>query len=302
MKQFPRKLNSAAFAVSLALVQVFAVSTEAKPLVTFTSPCTCEGNHGVSRWAAKTDLAEPPPNNVKRITPSEIYAWPGPGQNIGHRTGRVVAENQWYAVTGRIERVRIEDDGDLHIVLNDADGRGGGMVVELPLGPRWCEMRKTVFSWTNVRFPLSPGKDDKFKLTQHPIVTVIGKAFYDIDHSGNDMHNNRRSYDQSLAVWEIHPVMNMAVGTANPPPTAVAVAPTPATSAPPIATTPIPQPTAASEQFITLTKPVTIQVPYGTTVLQPGTKLPVLSRDSQNIDVRYMNSRYAIPIASTDSQ
>src|SRR5204863_40490 len=92
--------------------------------------------------------------------------------------------------------------------------------------------------------------------------------------------NGRRTADRALAVWEMHPVMNMAVGTANPPPTAVAVAPTPAISAPPIAA-PIPQPTATSEQFIILTKPVAIQVPYGTTVLQPGTKLPVLSRDSQ---------------------
>src|SRR5947208_11797381 len=102
--------------LGVLIFQGTSSATHAKPVVTFTSPCTCEGNHGVSRWAAKTDLAEPPPNNVKRITPSEIYAWPGPGQNIGHRTGRVVAENQWYAVTGRIERVRIEDDGDIHIV------------------------------------------------------------------------------------------------------------------------------------------------------------------------------------------
>ena len=226
-------------------------------------------------------LGRTAPNNIdiKRITPAQIYEWQGPGERIGHRSGRIAAENQWYAVTGRIDKVRIEDDGDIHIVLGNTDGRVGGIVVELPLGPRWCQMRKTVFSWTNSRFPVSPGKDDKFKLNQHPVVTVIVKAFYDIDHSGNDMHNNRRSYDQSLAVWEIHPVMNLAVGTNNPPPTSAAVAPTPAISAPPSAATPIPQPTAASEQFITLTKPVTIQVAYGTTVLQPGMKLPVLSRD-----------------------
>jgi hypothetical protein len=247
-------------------------------------------------------MAEPL-SNLKQTTPSEIFAWPGPGQPIGHRASRIASENQWYAVTGRVERVRIEDDGDVHIVIATSGSREGGMVVELPLGPRWCEMRKTVFSWTNARFPLSPGKDDKFRLTQHPVVTFVGKAFYDIDHSGNDMHNNRRSYDRSLAVWEIHPVMNMAIGNAAPSRPSVAVAPAPAISSTPTVATAIPQPTAAtSDQFVMITKPVTIQVPYGTTVLQAGTKLPVLSRDSQNVDVRYMDSRYSIPISSTDSK
>jgi hypothetical protein len=309
MKIDERGVHFAVCASFFTALQLLAIPAQAKPPVTFISPCECMGNHGVSRWAAKTDTQEPPPNNIdiKRITPAQIYEWRGPGETIGHRSGRIPAENQWYAVTGRIDNVRIEDDGDIHIVLGNADGHAGGIVVELPLGPRWCEMRKTVFSWTNAHFPLSPGKDDKFKLIQHPIVTVVGKAFYDIDHSGNDMHNNRRNYDQSLAVWEIHPVMNMAVGTINPPPTSAAAAPTPAISvarpsnSPPPVAAPIPQPTATSEQFVTLTKPVTIQVPYGTTVLQPGMKLPVLSRDSQSIDVRYMNARYAIPITSTDS-
>ena len=88
-------------------------------------------------------------------------------------------------------------------------------------------MRKTVFSWTNAHFPISPGREDKFALVQHPIVTVIGKAFYDIDHSGNDTRSNRRNYDASLAVWEIHPVMRLAIGTAAPGPTSVTAAPTP---------------------------------------------------------------------------
>ncbi len=61
-----------------------------------------------------------------------------------------------------------------------------------------------------------------------------------------------------------------------------------------------PQPTATPEQFVTITRPVTVQVPYGTAVLQPGIRLPVLSRDSQTVDVRYMNAKYTIPMASTD--
>jgi len=50
-----------------------------KPSVTFTSECSCEGNHGVSRWAAKTDLAEPPTNavDIQAITPSHQFVYLG---------------------------------------------------------------------------------------------------------------------------------------------------------------------------------------------------------------------------------
>ena len=199
--------------VGLGLIIFFATfsTTQAKPVVTFTSPCSCEGNHGVSRWAAKTDTALPPANssNIKQTTPADMFVWQGIGGGVTQRSRRLIAEENWFSVTGRVEKVRIEDDGDVHIELRNADGRPGGIVVELPLGETWCAMRKMVFSWTDVRFPVSPGRDDKFALLQHPVVTVVGKAFYDIDHSGNDTRSNRRNYDPSLAVWEIHPIMRL---------------------------------------------------------------------------------------------
>src|SRR2546421_12810426 len=113
--------------IGLALIicpTVFAAS-RAKPVVTFTSPCTCEGNHGVSRWAAKTDLAEPPPTNanIKSITPSQVSAWQGIGGGVTQRSRRLIAEETWFSVMGRVEKVRIEDDGDLHIVLENVDGQ-----------------------------------------------------------------------------------------------------------------------------------------------------------------------------------
>jgi len=286
--------NFARRAFFFAALQLLAITAQAKPAVTFTSPCECIGNHGVSRWSAKIDMQEPPTNSaeIKPITPAQIKSWQGPGGKIDQRSKRIAAENQWYAVTGRVEKVKVEDDGDVHIDLKDVGG-DAGMVVELPLGPRWCELRKMVFSWTNATFPLT----GKFKLVQHPIVTVTGKALYDIDHSGKDTQTNRRNYDESLAVWEIHPVMKIVIGAANS--GSVPVAPTPLTIFSP-ATTPIPQATGAFEQFVTLTKTITIQVPYGTTLLQAGTRLPVLSRDSQTVDVRYMDARYTIPVSSTD--
>lgn len=301
-------LRSTTRLVVLELIVFLATfaTTQAKPVVTFTSPCSCEGNHGVSRWAAKTDTALPPANsNIKQITPADMFIWQGIGGGVTQRSRRLIAEENWFSVTGKVEKVRIEDDGDVHIELKNTDGRAGGVVVELPLGETWCAMRKMVFSWTDAQFPISPGRDDKFSLLQHPVVTVVGKAFYDMDHSASDTRNNRRKYDPSLAVWEIHPVMKLVSGTAvqealavPSAPTVQFSSPTPASVAPPPA--PISQPTTTTEQFVTITKPVTVEIPHGTTVLQPGMRLPVLSRNSQSVDVRYLDARYAIPISSTD--
>lgn len=295
--------------IGLALMVFHAAFSpiQAKPVVIFTSPCTCEGNHGVSRWAAKTDTALPPANStdIKQITPADMFSWQGVGGGVTQKSRRLIAEENWFSVTGRVENVRIEDDGDLHIEMKNTDARPGGIVVELPLGETWCAMRKMVFSWTDAQFPLSPGRADKFALLQHPVVTVVGKAFYDMDHSTGDARSNRRKNAASLAVWEIHPVMRLAVGTVAPPTSVAAAAATPRISspspenvAPPPAT--VPQPTITSEQFATITKPVTVQIPHGTTVLQPGMRLPILSRDSQTVDVRYLDARYAIPVSSTD--
>ena len=296
MKIGERILGSVVCAFILALPQSLTILAQAKTPVTFTSPCECIGNHGVSRWAAKTDLQEPPTNaaEIKKITPAHILAWQGPGGRIDQRTDRIAAEHQWYAVTGRIEKVKVEDDGDIHIEMKDI-GADASIVVELPLGPPWCEMRKTVFSWTNATFPLT----GKFKVTQHPVITVVGKAFYDIDHSGKDTHTNRRNYDQSLAVWEIHPVMRLTVGGGAPQPSSAEIASPPAVAATPTAPL-VQQPPSAPAQFVTLTRPVPVQIPYGSTTLPPGTKLQVLSRDQQTVDVRYLDARYTIPISSTD--
>jgi hypothetical protein len=41
-----------------------------------------------------------------------------------------------------------------------------------------------------------------------PIITVIGKAFWDIGHARKD-GSNRRKRMPDYAVWEIHPVMQL---------------------------------------------------------------------------------------------
>jgi hypothetical protein len=48
------------------------------------------------------------------------------------------------------------------------------------------------------------------KIRESHVITVTGKAFYDIGHAPAD-HSNRRSTPKNYAVWEIHPVMKMEV-------------------------------------------------------------------------------------------
>jgi endonuclease/exonuclease/phosphatase family metal-dependent hydrolase len=56
----------------------------------------------------------------------------------------------------------------------------------------------------------------------------------------------------------------------------------------------------AKTDFVTITHPVTIQIPYGTSVIQPGMKLPVVARDARTINVRYMDAIYPIPVSVTN--
>src|SRR6266481_8974963 len=74
-------------------------------------------------------------------------------------------------------------DGDLHLALQDATGDKAGIVVcEIPAKQQWCSIRETVFSWTTTRFPFHTSSDRKLKLIEAPIITVTGKAYWDVGH------------------------------------------------------------------------------------------------------------------------
>ena len=47
-------------------------------------------------------------------------------------------------------------------------------------------------------------------ITQPPIITVVGKAFFDIGHTPAD-HSKRRTDLRGYAAWEIHPRMKLDV-------------------------------------------------------------------------------------------
>jgi hypothetical protein len=37
-------------------------------------------------------------------------------------------EEKWYALTGRVADAKVEADGDIHLALQDADGKNAGTV------------------------------------------------------------------------------------------------------------------------------------------------------------------------------
>jgi hypothetical protein len=198
---------------ALIIAALFYSNAAAAPLVTFESPCECRDNHGKHRWSEKNDPALPPSDTsaIQAVTPSDIFNWQGPTEFLKASSERIAAEQKWYALTGRVVDLRAEEDGDLHIALQDATGdKPGAVVVEIPAKPQWCELRKIVFGWTQVEFPFRVRPGRKLRLGQPSIITVIGKAFFDIGHAPAD-HSNRRSDLQGYAAWEIHPVMKLDV-------------------------------------------------------------------------------------------
>ena len=169
--------------------------------------------------------------------------------------------------------------------------------------------------------------DLEYEATGHAArkIRVIGYRLWDDEHNGaadvgttvrritpNKYHNPWRQ-----TAWEIHPVIKIvpadgaAPNSATSPPAAstppsptipgpaatITPAPTAIVTATPIVNTPSVQP-----QSVTITKAVTIRIPYGQTTLARGTKLPFVSRDAQSVTVRYAGEKYTIPISSTDLQ
>ena len=199
----------AAFCVLVAS-STLTHSAESPP-VTFLSPCECRDNHGKHRWSVKNDPSLPPTdgNAIQAVTPSDMFSWPGPDVRLTQQSERTGIENKWFALTGRVVVLKVETDGDIHIALQDATGdKPGIVVVEIPAKPQWCEIRNMVFSWTRTRFPFHTSSAKKLNVTDPPIITVIGKAYFDVGHAPKDQ-TNRRKYLPGYAAWEIHPVMKI---------------------------------------------------------------------------------------------
>jgi len=206
---FPALL--AAFVIGSAFAKSVTAST-----ATFVSPCECQGQKSGSRWPAKTDPSPVPldKSTIQSVTSSQIYEWKGPEPNVpltSETDTRIGAEQKWYNLTGRLVSVKVESDGDITLVLKDADGKKAGSVnAEIPVGSEWCELRKLVFGWTTQSFPFSFKGSQTLELREPHVITVTGMAFFDVDHASADRFN-RRTKPKKYSVWEIHPVMALHV-------------------------------------------------------------------------------------------
>jgi hypothetical protein len=209
-----KTLGSRPTPFTIAAIAFVCGAAATAPPVTFESPCSCRDNHGQHRWSVKIDPSLPPvdASAIQSVTPSDIYSWPGPDVPLTQSSERTGIENKWFALTGRVVAVKGESDGDLHTALADATGRKPGIVVcEVPAMAQWCSIRKAVFSWTRTRFPFHTSSAKKLTLAQTPVITVTGKAFFDVGHSLKDQRLNRRSYLPAYAAFEMHPAQKLDV-------------------------------------------------------------------------------------------
>jgi hypothetical protein len=142
--------------------------------------------------------------------------------------------------------------------------------------------------------------DITYESTGHPAqkVRVTGYLLWDDEHNDatKDVGATIRSIARNLyhnpwraTAWEIHPVIKIERAEAAahlPSPSPQAIPSAPAASTP--------------QQYVTILRAVKIKIPYGETVLQRGMRLQIVSRDATTVTVRYLDSTYPIPIASTD--
>src|SRR5438034_4237623 len=107
---------------TIAAVALSSAAAATSLPVTFESPCSCRDNHGKHRWSVKIDPSPPPAdaNAIQAVTPSDMFSWPGPDVHLTQQSERTARENNWYSLTGRVLAVKVEADGDLHVVLADA--------------------------------------------------------------------------------------------------------------------------------------------------------------------------------------
>ncbi|MGB8804302.1 MAG: hypothetical protein WCC93_05195, partial [Chthoniobacterales bacterium] len=110
--------------VAFVIGPAFAKSVTAGE-VTFVSPCECQGQKDGTRWPVKTDPSPVPSDKstIQSVTPSQICEWKGPAPKkplTPQTNTRIAAEQKWYNLTGRLDSVKVEGDGDITLVLKDA--------------------------------------------------------------------------------------------------------------------------------------------------------------------------------------
>jgi hypothetical protein len=169
---------------------------------------------GQERWAVKT-LTDPDASRVnltaQTATVADLIALPAPWQPIN----RVAQEFNTYQVMGKITFAKLEADNDVHMVLQDPNGRT--MIIEATCPD--CAQHSivsdqiaTVRHAVEAQFPnLASGAPEHVSVD----VSVTGVAFFDRLHGQDGVAPNG---------IELHPVLSFALA-AEPAPPAAAAAP-----------------------------------------------------------------------------
>jgi hypothetical protein len=142
--------------------------------------------------------------------------------------------------------------------------------------------------------------------TRHPApkIRLTGNLMWDDEHNGaadigvtiQSIEANKIHHPWRSTAWEIHPVAKIEVLDSTVPEPEDDLT-TPASTAQPTRAL---APATPAQQFVTLTRPVTIKIPYGETVLPRGLRLPIVSRSGRTVTVQYLGKPQTIPIDSID--
>lgn len=215
--------------VSVLLLPVFGLTANGR------AAAAC----GVERWRVKT-LTDPDVGSVnfraKDATVDALRALPAPG--VGTHAPRLPgAEMKVYRVKATLLRAKVEDDGDIHLVIADPRAKSHTMIVELP--DHGCtagapSTRRGQMTKARNDFAKACGDVSGSFVKLTGTATIRGVGFFDILHGQSGVAPNG---------IELHPVLGFKSGdcaklggTPPPPPP---TPPSPATP-PPVASPPAP--------------------------------------------------------------
>jgi hypothetical protein len=174
-------LRAAAASLVAAVAGLAGASASAQPGVVSAAAC------GVERWTVKTLQDRPQLRAVKETTVAYLVTRPRPESLTGARTS---FERNVFRVQARVTLVRPEDDGDLHLVLRDAQGRH--MIGEAP--SYTCTAGATPYRRQQMKAARSA-------VRLCPNATVTGVAFFDFKHGQTGVAPN---------AIELHPILRFA--------------------------------------------------------------------------------------------
>jgi hypothetical protein len=193
----PRLLR---IATALALVALAGFAATLATRTPRTSAATARADCGVERWTVKTLGDRPSLLPAHEASIKELVSRAAPDSLP---QTRLPFERRIFSVTAAVTLVRPEDDGDLHLVLQDGAGRT--MIAESPLTS--CGRSATLHRQRQI----AAARGD---VRLCPRATVSGVAFFDFQHGQTGVAPNG---------IELHPILAFrclsgAVVDGNPPP------------------------------------------------------------------------------------